>query len=639
MEAVMNNPRQVTSSSESTRLTSQPTFRIEVEGLLNPSAVCMFQDEVFVADCGNRRIFNLQTNSPLSIPIDLPSPRGLAASHSHLYVSCQHFVLRIDLRDTNGGLKRLGDACRGSSDSSDPIRFNSPSGLAVDSKGRLFVCDYGNNCVRMISKTFDSVQTVVGSPTGTKGLVNSIGPKALLDRPIDCLVYREEDVLFVSEQGNSTIRVLDLKTFEIFTFIGPEHGIKAPSGLSLATLKNDTKLLFIAEPTSNTIHGASFLFTRDPKTRELTWRVLSIRPVKAVSVDDPASSVRIHAPWGLAFDQEHARLYVSEWGPGQVRSIQFPNSKPAISVKSSESESFGASSGHVDSQLSEIETLKETLRLLRLENSILKEQLSSGSRCSNSMQTCFDFAKAFTFEVSQGLSPKDCEIETLIRDWDHETRDNVSEFMQVCLGSVLSPSSQYMEPFPEISVSFKNSFNKFSVDSMPMRSFSSRLEATDTLPSLEDLLGLYDALVKEANDSNLAISLEQSNRFRSKLERVIDSLSTPGLDEARLFCTKAMLKSIIEPLTTLVKGHSALIRTKELLRSRVESEENELKSSPNMNLEKWDSLVQDEIFVVNSISDHSSFCQVGSKAVDHEMVKIFVLCLILLVLESQTGSC
>ena len=80
--------------------------------------------------------------------------------------------------------------------------FNKPYGLAFDSFGNLFVCDYGNHKIRKITPA-GVVTTFAGS--GTPGNTNGTGIAASFKYPSDIAVDAQGN-LFVSEFGNNQIR-------------------------------------------------------------------------------------------------------------------------------------------------------------------------------------------------------------------------------------------------------------------------------------------------------------------------------------------------------------------------------------------------------------------------------------------------
>ena len=81
--------------------------------------------------------------------------------------------------------------------------FSSPQGIATDSKGRIFVADTNNDVIRMIDGA--KVTTVAGS--GTKGFANGPAATAQFHTPTD-LVLDSAGKLYVADQGNDRIRVI-----------------------------------------------------------------------------------------------------------------------------------------------------------------------------------------------------------------------------------------------------------------------------------------------------------------------------------------------------------------------------------------------------------------------------------------------
>jgi sugar lactone lactonase YvrE len=96
-------------------------------------------------------------------------------------------------------------------------RFSSPSGLAVDGAGNLFVADRENHTIRKIVLASGTVSTFAGS-AGNAGYREGSGTNALFSHPVT-LAYAAGK-LYVGELDNRTIRVVPLDGSSTSTLAG-----------------------------------------------------------------------------------------------------------------------------------------------------------------------------------------------------------------------------------------------------------------------------------------------------------------------------------------------------------------------------------------------------------------------------------
>jgi len=101
--------------------------------------------------------------------------------------------------------------------------FDSPMGIAVDDKGRIFVSDTDNNVIRLVEN--DRVTTIAGTPPGeytypldpigTGGFAD--GPRAMFNQPTAIALWG--DKIIVADTANNRIRLV-LPQGEVLTLAG-----------------------------------------------------------------------------------------------------------------------------------------------------------------------------------------------------------------------------------------------------------------------------------------------------------------------------------------------------------------------------------------------------------------------------------
>lgn len=115
----------------------------------------------------------------------------------------------LDLRDPNGtgGFKRL-NAPGGSGFQDGPLAdalFNYPKDIKFDNNGNMFVADYGNHCIRMVSA--DNIVTTVAGQPGTAGYKDGGPIESLFNQPWGVAVNEQGDI-YIADWSNARIRKL-----------------------------------------------------------------------------------------------------------------------------------------------------------------------------------------------------------------------------------------------------------------------------------------------------------------------------------------------------------------------------------------------------------------------------------------------
>lgn len=115
----------------------------------------------------------------------------------------------LDLRDPNGsgGFKRL-NAPGGSGFRDGPLEdalFNYPKDIKFDNDGNMFVADYGNHCIRMVSA--DNIVTTVAGQPGSSGYEDGGPIESKFNNPWGVAVNEQGDI-YIADWGNARIRKL-----------------------------------------------------------------------------------------------------------------------------------------------------------------------------------------------------------------------------------------------------------------------------------------------------------------------------------------------------------------------------------------------------------------------------------------------
>jgi len=99
-------------------------------------------------------------------------------------------------------------------------RFNHPGGIAADKEGNIYVADYGNHRIRVISAE-GNVKTLAGS--GKQGSTDGAALAAEFSFPQGLAVDPLSGDVLVADYGNESIRMVSLKTGLVSTVAGTDE--------------------------------------------------------------------------------------------------------------------------------------------------------------------------------------------------------------------------------------------------------------------------------------------------------------------------------------------------------------------------------------------------------------------------------
>ena len=198
-------------------------------------------------------------------------------------------------------------------------QLNLPSGVAVDMDGNLYIADAGDHRVRRVSAG-GFIATVAGN--GVVGYSGDGGPatNAQLDAPAFVAVDNAGN-LFIADTYNNRVRKVSL-TGIITTVAG--NGVQGYSGDGgLATSAS------LNWPEGVAVDGAGNLYIADRGNNRVRWVsptgiITTVAGTGALGYSGDgglATSAQLNGPYGLAIDSA-GNIYVADSGNGAVRLLQ-----------------------------------------------------------------------------------------------------------------------------------------------------------------------------------------------------------------------------------------------------------------------------------------------------------------------------
>jgi sugar lactone lactonase YvrE len=196
-------------------------------------------------------------------------------------------------------------------------RFDTPSRLAVDANGNVYVTDSGNSVVRRVSPA--GVATTIAGD-GTCGSADGLGPAARLCRPRGIALDRQGN-LWVADTGNHLLRRID-PTGRVTTMAGTPGVCGSRDGRGGDAQFCDPQ--DVGVDAWNNVYivdtGNSTIRMLNPKGEVST---LAGQAGSCNAVDGSPGASRLCAPSGITVDGND--LYVADTGNATIRRINLDN--------------------------------------------------------------------------------------------------------------------------------------------------------------------------------------------------------------------------------------------------------------------------------------------------------------------------
>jgi sugar lactone lactonase YvrE len=276
---------------------------------------------VYVADSGNNAIRKITPTGAVSTMVGsthFKNPWAVAVDDAgNIYVadSGNHIIRTI----TPTGFVRTLAGLAGVPGSADGLgnsaRFFQPQGVALDSAGKIYVTESGNNTVRKI--TPDGLVSTLAGSASPAGYADGISSQARFSAPQGIAVDGATNI-YVAESGNNTIRKIT-PAGQVSTLAGAAGGagsedgtgaearFSGPQGIAADSVGN----IFVADSGNNTIRKIT------PAGLVSTLAGLAGTPGTA---DGYGSEARFYYPWGVAVDSLD-NVYVADSWNNTIRKI------------------------------------------------------------------------------------------------------------------------------------------------------------------------------------------------------------------------------------------------------------------------------------------------------------------------------
>ena len=194
--------------------------------------------------------------------------------------------------------------------------FAYPYGVAVDGSGHLYVCDSGNNTIRVVT-TAGVVTTLAGSGGVPAGSADGAGGAARFNSPASVAVDGAGNV-YVADSGNSTIRKI-APSGAVTTLAGAAGSAGSSDGLGAAARFNTPE--GVAVDAAGNVYVAD---TRNDTVRKITpggqVTTLAGAAGQTGSGDGAGGSARFNGPYAVAVDGS-GNVFVSDFFNATIRKV------------------------------------------------------------------------------------------------------------------------------------------------------------------------------------------------------------------------------------------------------------------------------------------------------------------------------
>jgi sugar lactone lactonase YvrE len=279
-----------------------------------------------VSFCALGQTYSIRTFAGGGLPVNIPATSAVLQQPGYVAVDAEgnlffsvinHAVLRLDA--TTGSLTLVaGNGTAGYSGDDGPAsraQLDTPTGLAVDSAGNVYIADFRNNRIREVSD--GTITTVAG--TGVPGYGGNNGPatSAQLYNPTGVAVDPAGN-LYIADAGNNRIRKVSNGVITTVAGDGIQgfSGDNGPATTAQLNIPNAVAVdaagnLYIADDANNRIRKVS---------NGVIVTVAGNGTAGYSGDNGPATSAQLNEPLGIAVDAAGS-LYIGDFKNQSIRRV------------------------------------------------------------------------------------------------------------------------------------------------------------------------------------------------------------------------------------------------------------------------------------------------------------------------------
>ncbi len=210
----------------------------------------------------------------------------------------------------------------------------SPSGVAVDSSGNVYIGDFNNHRIRKVTTATNIISTIAGTGSGGYSGDGGLATSATIKRPYCVTIDSSGNIYFGDYNGFNVIRKITISTGIISTVAGKfsnNGGYSGDNGAATSATLNypigisldDSGNLYITDYKNNRIRKVDI-------STGLISTVVGTGTASSTGDASAATSATINGPLFSRFDSSYSNLYITEYDGNRVRKVSSITDSPTI---------------------------------------------------------------------------------------------------------------------------------------------------------------------------------------------------------------------------------------------------------------------------------------------------------------------